>query len=454
MNPTITTSARTTFILVFVAMLVSGCSSSSDTSSGGPQLPADTVGTPIDEFDQASADTDIDTDMGDDAQPPADAVGEMAGDLDSTIDSTQNTNDSLPQATTQVKFDITVPAFVSNELQVGLVWGEKDLKATWVGDEFWTVLTELETNTENTLTITFYDNNGNLVLGTYEENYQTGFNDAESYQIRVDQFNTTQPDDDGDGFSNLAEQIAGTDPFTAESELVDVSVDQTVGSHFWFSIGGVNAATYHESQLQTFTLPILVNEATIADNRPHHYQSTTRDIAISAEGNGTYSRIVEVKPGQDQPSGRSAIGTRSVESNTVSWSGTNLVFGSSIVHNSYVKEAFTTSNTTIERELVQHNSGTATRKSGPIEDVSSTTEFDYKIFLDLDSMDSNNTCAVLRGRFSQTFESFSNGTTLTKQTLSRSSTNDNWVWTSVSDGEVTRGEAIILDQRFYCNFQL
>jgi len=74
---------------------------------------------------------------------------------------------SQPSAltSTQVTFDITVPAYVSDSLQVRLLWGEKDITAAWVVDETWTISDEFPLNTENPLTVTFSDNNGAISLG-------------------------------------------------------------------------------------------------------------------------------------------------------------------------------------------------------------------------------------------------------------------------------------------------
>jgi len=65
--------------------------------------------------------------------------------------------DPLSQVSTSVTFDVTVPAYVSNSLQVRIVWGDIDITAGWVGDEIWSASAELPTNTENLLVVTFYD---------------------------------------------------------------------------------------------------------------------------------------------------------------------------------------------------------------------------------------------------------------------------------------------------------
>ena len=113
---------------------------------------------------------------------------------------------------TRVDFDITVPAYMSNELQIRLVWGDQDFTAGWVADESWSASMEVPTNTEHRLVVTFNDRNGDLTLGSFERNFRTGTSESESYRIAADQFDTDRWDDDSDGASNLNELMAGTDP--------------------------------------------------------------------------------------------------------------------------------------------------------------------------------------------------------------------------------------------------
>jgi len=119
--------------------------------------------------------------------------------------------DPLVKNSTRVFFDITVPAYVSDTLQVRIEWGATSFLANWVGDEFWSASDDFPTDTENLLTVTFSDKNGAITLGSFERSFRTGSNASESYQITADQFDTDRWDRDGDGVSNLDESIAGTE---------------------------------------------------------------------------------------------------------------------------------------------------------------------------------------------------------------------------------------------------
>ena len=187
-------SLRALFVLVVGSLIVSACSG----GSSEPESPVGPVSTPPIEGpvtpDPAGPD------------PAPEPVPELV------------VPDPLVENSTRVDFDIQVPALMSDALQVRVTWGEKEITAAWVGDEFWFVSDDFPTDTENLLLVTFFDQNGEITIATFEMIFRTGTNTAESFQITAEQFDTNRWDSDGDGISNLDELIAGT--FSSESSRV------------------------------------------------------------------------------------------------------------------------------------------------------------------------------------------------------------------------------------------
>lgn len=174
--------------LLLAAVFTAGCSGSSDSSSSQSLITSTNANAA--EMDESNI-----------------PFGELSGD-----DSNNPTADSLIPDTTRVTFDITVPVYVSNALQVRLIWGDKDLNASWVADESWSVTDDFPNQTQHPLSVSFNDGNGSITLASYETEFETGAAVTQSVRINADQFDTASWDTDADGVNNLAESIAGTNP--------------------------------------------------------------------------------------------------------------------------------------------------------------------------------------------------------------------------------------------------
>lgn len=126
--------------------------------------------------------------------------------------STQVTTESSLPSTVHVGFDITVPAYMSDDLHMRLLWADIEINAQWVYGENWVVFHEFPADTESLLEITFSDSHGNLVLASYERVFKTDTTDSQILQINANDFDETPWDNDNDGRSNLDELLAGTNP--------------------------------------------------------------------------------------------------------------------------------------------------------------------------------------------------------------------------------------------------
>lgn len=219
--------------------------------------------------------------------------------------------DPLIQNNTEVTFDITVPAYKSNELRIDLVWSETTTTANWVGDEYWSATMELPTGERNNLRVTFYDENGGIELAVFEREFTTGFNAAQTVKIEADQFEIESFDTDGDGTSNLDELIVGKDPRIDENTLLNVTDSVQI--------------TYLISTSQLL-------EQEIPDERPYNFgdstfvpftdeddsqgTSYTTVIDIDVNGNGTYSYSSYANYFKE-----SRKGTRTNSGSAISWEG-------------------------------------------------------------------------------------------------------------------------------------
>jgi len=212
--------------LVFISLIVSACSGSSDSSKN-------------EQGNSEAADSTIVQSESIATNATATAESPSGENIDSSqleTDPPANVSDSSIIVSTRVTFDITVPVYVSDALQVRLVWGELDTLANWVSDESWTISEDLPTNTLNPLVITFSDANGAIPLGSFEINYRTQTSPSETVEIAASQFDTDRWDADGDGASNLAESISGTNPLGDDMPApVLVSLELVPDKTFRFS---------------------------------------------------------------------------------------------------------------------------------------------------------------------------------------------------------------------------
>jgi len=215
------------------AAWLSGCSSSDSAAEETPSEVASSVNDGVNS--SAGEETNIDENDDVPVGVPAPVIGDGAladNDANPPLEDGTPLNagvDPLIQNTTLVSFDIEVPVYQSDALQVRLTWGDMNIIAAWMGDEFWAVSAELPTNTTNLLSVFFNDDNGGITLGSFETDFRTGTNESESLQVSADQFDTASWDSDGDGVSNLDESIAGTNPLDAAGPLRVLLFSETQG---------------------------------------------------------------------------------------------------------------------------------------------------------------------------------------------------------------------------------
>ena len=191
------------------AALISGCSSSSDSAPDVQNIIVSNDGginaQPANTVDDALSINDLDEVIND---APSDTVS----------DSDNLQNEPAPQApeSASVTFDITVPVYVSNALQVQLAIDDTVANASWVADESWMLTEEFATGVEHAVVITFSDRNGALTLGSHEFSFNVESRAEANIRIRAVDFNTQAFDSDMDGVSNLQELLAGTNPEGAD----------------------------------------------------------------------------------------------------------------------------------------------------------------------------------------------------------------------------------------------
>jgi len=177
---------RLYILSIFSALFILGCSDSGESQSPSEidAVNDETINTIADDgtssnvsntTDVVTTDNSQDTTTDDTSITPIAGESEPATLPPDTFDPTTVTADPV---TTRIEFDITVPAYQSNALQVRLQWGDRDTSARFVVDESWAVVDD------------------------------------------------DRWDNDGDGVSNIEELISGSDP-TQANTIADANPGST-----------------------------------------------------------------------------------------------------------------------------------------------------------------------------------------------------------------------------------
>jgi len=296
MNPHLSSHYLIVIAILVTSLIVSGCSGSS--------TPQSQVGT------QSAS-----------ANDPAIEPGE------SDPETMTGVPDPMMQNSVQVEFDITVPRYASNALKVTVLWGDKNINASWVGDEYWSASDDFPTNTEQLLSVTFYDKNGAVVLGTHERNYKTGTNASETYSISADEFETESWDVDGDGVSNLDESRAGTDPLTNEMAAdAELPVKQWLDQHGLTAIGVIrDSSDLYEASIPGDRPYFEYLEEIVPWEFDENWTLTNtkkRTIDLDASGTGTYSTYTRTEFNPSDHTSVTESGTRTNTGSSIIWTGT------------------------------------------------------------------------------------------------------------------------------------
>lgn len=407
--------------VLVTACLLAGCSSSTDSRSSESEASADLVSSTDSSAamdlvisPESSTPTDTLASQDSESNTTSGVLSDVADDgvLDEPVAESSITIETQAQSTIRVSFDITVPAYQSNELSIGLEWGDINLTASWVGDEYWTATAELPTETENLLTVTFYDHYGKTVLASFSQEFRTGSNVTEALNISADQLNADQYDDDGDGVNNLEELIAGRDPWVDEDSLLEV-VDELT---FTFD-NRMSVAQDFEAQIADERPLLVMTEEMITE-----YNTKTLTINIDADGNGTLDRVHYF--------GISHIflsGTRSHIDNTIAWDASRSAYDGDYGHNVSVNLSVTKvdENTrTIVEEFAGSNIGTYQFN------WSGSTNLTAKV------IEGSSMCEPLYGSISNSWSSNSAGFHETQTTITKDV--DDRYWRVVKDHTATQ----------------
>lgn len=277
--------------------------------------------------------------------------GNTTGQSTESVDDNPAVTDPLVQNSTLINFDITVPAYQSNELSVQLEWGDMSLSASWVGDEFWSASAELPTEKEHLLSVTFYDRDGDIALAQVSQLLRTGSNASQAVQITADQFDAAFFDNDEDGVTNLDEMIAGTDPTVDEDTLLEI--------RDYYVLAGASTSRMSVSSSV---------ESRVGDDRPFFDTYSTDDhsenfpgsvsgsVDIDVLGNGTVTYDYAV-----QGTSRTLNAIRTRSENSITWEGDQYAYDGDYGHRVNFNNTVTVvddSTRTFVEDIVGSNGGT------------------------------------------------------------------------------------------------
>ena len=231
--------------------------------------------------------------------------------------------DPMASDVTSVTFEITVPAHVSDELQVRIRWGETTLSADWIGDESWSATADLPTDEERLLVVDFVDRDGALPLATFERDFRTGTNAGETYTIGPGNFDDDRWDADMDGFTNLEEVRAGTDPLAGDTIPAPIDVRPT--DEGLTPLGVIErVSAFYEGPLPK--VRPYAQSVELRPDDPEDYASSRRtvltEIDVDASGTGSYSSFVETRNAGDEDVRRTTLEASRTAGDEVEWSGT------------------------------------------------------------------------------------------------------------------------------------
>ncbi|MFK8081737.1 MAG: hypothetical protein AB8B97_15735 [Granulosicoccus sp.] len=303
-------------LMLVGALIVSGCSESSEPVASEPVAGEPTTSEPA--SNEPASNDALSTD---------ETSGDTEGD---PVSPNPVVADPQIQNEILVSFEITVPFYLSDELSMELVWGDIKLDAMWVGGQSWSASGDFPTETERLLEITFYDNNGAIELARYSQSYKTASNVSEALQIPAEQFDANQFDADGDGVNNLEELIAETNPLVDEQSPLDIED--------FYSISSYDGEFSRMSVSESFEslVPDARPYVGTFDAHPDWPESLSQDFPISgdinldADGNGTLS----MQAGESRPQ-LQLTGTRTHSENSISWAGDRQEWSSDYNHKEY-----------------------------------------------------------------------------------------------------------------------